>query len=89
MYKAARELMDLVEESDPETDSLMSREADREFVTLRDQHSAVQNGKRSPVAPKTIEEAVETIKGLARERVNEFMKEEDEVITELAEERKK
>ena len=67
----------------------MSREADREFVTLRDQHSAVQNGKRSPVAPKTIEEAVETIKGLARERVNEFMKEEAEAITELAEERKK
>lgn len=64
VYEEAWELMDLVEESDPEINSLLSKAADRQFMTLRDQ--SAQNGKRSPV-----KEAIEVIEGLAKESENE------------------
>jgi hypothetical protein len=72
VYEEAWELMDLVEESDPEINSLLSKAADRQFMTLRDQ--SAQNGKRSPAPATTMEEADAVIKELAKESENEAKK---------------
>lgn len=65
VYQEAWELMDLVEETDPETDSLLSKAADGKFMALRD-HKSGQNGQRS-ASSTTLEEASAAIKGLAEE----------------------
>lgn len=67
-YREAWELIDLVDESDPETDSLLSKAADMSlFKTLQQPIAENTPAKSSDPAITTIEEAAATINNLAEE----------------------
>lgn len=66
-YSEACDLMDLVEEADPETDNLLSKAADSLFKTLLERSKKINAPAKKFLATITMEQAAEAINKLAEE----------------------
>lgn len=66
-YSEACDLMDLVEEADPETDNLLSKAADSLFKTLLERSEKINAPDKRFLANITMEQAAAAINNLAKE----------------------